>query len=620
MTDEHKNGRFWETAVSRRNILRGGLIGGAGLAAAALIGCGGDDDEAPAPAPAPAATTAAATAAPTAAPTAEPTATATPRGAAVRVTATPAPTAPPVEADAGMLAADGDPKRGGSVVTSFWGRLGNLDLYNGGHRGIMSQAYDSVVRLNPQDGLKSVIPALATTWEISPDGLLYTFTTRDGVQFHDGRAMTSEDVAMSLRRHMALGEFASGDIGLPSRYAGALSYVGSATAVDESTVRVGLKTPRGYFLQMIAGPQVGVFSEQHIKVLPVDMSAAPAPGTGPFIFQEHRAEELTRFTKNPNYWNPELPYIDELTMLHTVQWADRANFILGGQAHYANIVPKDFYEDRDSFKDRAGVSQHDGTGASLTFYLNNQKAPFNDERVRRAIFLAPNRPGLIEVYSESMSLAGSRWVSDSTASATPFDQLQQIKGYRGEDEEAITEAKQLLSAAGFPDGFDAGLIVTNTNQAHSEILAPGMQAELKSKLNIDTLVDPRAGSGRTEELENSGPDGFDIVLTVHFRAPVISEFVTAWKDAIRSGGYRNFGMYDNPEMDSLIDAIDEEIDIETKLGMYADAMNILDENPPFYVVAFTKHNAMYSNDLRGHYEDVRGFTEEGTWDLLWLDK
>ena len=620
MTDEHKNGRFWDTAVSRRNILRGGLIGGAGLAAAALIGCGGDDDEAPAPAPAPAAATAAATAAPTAAPAAEPTATATPRGAAVRVTATPAPTAPPVEADAGMLAADGDPKRGGSVVTSFWGRLGNLDLYNGGHRGIMSQAYDSVVRLNPQDGLKSVIPALATTWEISPDGLLYTFTTRDGVQFHDGRAMTSEDVAMSLRRHMALGEFASGDIGLPSRYAGALSYVGSATAVDESTVRVGLKTPRGYFLQMIAGPQVGVFSEQHIKVLPVDMSAAPAPGTGPFIFQEHRAEELTRFTKNPNYWNPELPYIDELTMLHTVQWADRANFILGGQAHYANIVPKDFYEDRDSFKDRAGVSQHDGTGASLTFYINNQKAPFNDERVRRAIFLAPNRPGLIEVYSESMSLAGSRWVSDSTASATPFDQLQQIKGYRGEDEEAITEAKQLLSAAGFPDGFDAGLIVTNTNQAHSEILAPGMQAELKSKLNIDTLVDPRAGSGRTEELENSGPDGFDIVLTVHFRAPVISEFVTAWKDAIRSGGYRNFGMYDNPEMDSLIDAIDEEIDIETKLGMYADAMNILDENPPFYVVAFTKHNAMYSNDLRGHYEDVRGFTEEGTWDLLWLDK
>ena len=536
------------------------------------------------------------------------------------MTATPAPTAPPVEADAGMLAADGDPKRGGSVVTSFWGRLGNLDLYNGGHRGIMSQAYDSVVRLNPQDGLKSVIPALATTWEISPDGLLYTFTTRDGVQFHDGRAMTSEDIAMSLRRHMALGEFASGDIGLPSRYAGALSYVGSATAVDESTVRVGLKTPRGYFLQMIAGPQVGVFSEQHIKVLPVDMSAAPAPGTGPFIFQEHRAEELTRFTKNPNYWNPELPYIDELTMLHTVQWADRANFILGGQAHYANIVPKDFYEDRDSFKDRAGVSQHDGTGASLTFYLNNQKAPFNDERVRRAIFLAPNRPGLIEVYSESMSLAGSRWVSDSTASATPFDQLQQIKGYRGEDEEAITEAKQLLSAAGFPDGFNAGLIVTNTNQAHSEILAPAMQAELKSKLNIDTLVDPRAGSGRTEELENSGPDGFDIVLTVHFRAPVISEFVTAWKDAIRSGGYRNFGMYNNPEMDSLIDAIDEEIDIETKLGMYADAMNILDENPPFYVVAFTKHNAMYSNDLRGHYEDVRGFTEEGTWDLLWLDK
>jgi peptide/nickel transport system substrate-binding protein len=419
---------------------------------------------------------------------------------------------------------------------------------------------------------------------------------------------------------MALDEFTTVETGFPSRYSGGFAYVGSANAADESTVRVGMKSPRGYFLQMLSAPQVGVYSEQHIKVNPVDMAATPAPGTGPFIFQEHRTEELTRFTANPNYWNPELPYIDELTMLHTVQWADRANFILGGQAHYANIVPKDFYTDRESFSDKAGVFQHDGTGASLTFFLNNEKPPYNDERVRRAIFLAPNRPSLIEVYSESMSLAGSRWVSDSTYSATPFDQLQQIAGYRGEDEESIAEAKQLLSAAGFPDGFDGGLLVTNTNQAHSEILAPAMQAELKKKLNIDVTVDPRAGSGRTDELNNHGADGFDIVLTVHFRAPVISEFVTAWKQNIRTEASGNYGHYSNPDVDSLIDAIDQEADVDAKLEMYANAMDIMDQNPPFYVVAFTKHNAMAANELMGHMEEVRGFTEEGTWDLFWLDK
>ena len=601
MSDEHTNGRWWETAVSRRNVLRGGLIGGAGLAAAALIGCGDDDEE-------------------------EPVATPTPPPATPTPAPTEAPTPPPGE-EQGILRAPGDPKRGGSVTTSFWARLPNFDLYHGGHRGIMSQAYDGVTRLNPLDGLKTVIPALATSWESTPNGLNYNFTIRDGVTFHDGTAMTSEDVAMSIRRHMRLGEFASGDEGPglangtpASRYAGGFSYVSHANAVDESTVSVGLKSPRGYFLQMLSAPQLGVYSEQHVKVNPVDMAATPAPGTGPFVFQEHRTEELTRFTANPNYWNPELPYIDELTMLHTVQWADRANFILGGQAHYANIVPKDFYVDRDSFADKAGVFQHDGTGASLTFFLNNEKAPYNDERVRRAIFLAPNRPSLIEVYSESMSLAGSRWVSDSTYSATPLDQLQQIKGYRGEDEEAITEAKQLLAAAGFPDGFDGGLIVTNTNQAHSEILAPAMQAELRDKLNIDLTVDPRAGSGRTDELNNQGSDGFDIVLTVHFRAPVISEFVTAWKQNIRTDASGNYGNYSNPDIDSLIDAIDEEADVDAKLEMYANAMNIMDENPPFYVVAFTKHNAMAANELMGHMEEIRGFTEEGTWDLFWLDK
>ena len=526
----------------------------------------------------------------------------------------------------GMLAAPGNPKRGGSVTTSYWAKLNDFDIYHGGHRGIMSQAYDSVVRLNPLDGLKTVIPALATGWEISPDGLDYTFSVREGVQFHDGTAMTSEDVAMSLRRHIALGEFASGgefaageNNRLPSRFATQMDYVAGANAVDANTVSVKLSTPRGYFLQMLSAPQVAVYSEQHIKVNPIDLSADAAPGTGPFVFQEYRTLELTRFTKNPNYWNPELPYIDELTMLHTVQWAERANLILGGQAHYANIVPKDFYDDRENLANRGvGVAQHDGTGASLTFYMNNDKPPYNDERVRRALFLAPNRPALIDVYSESMSLAGSRWVSDSTYSATPLDRIQQIMGYRGEDEEAIAEAKKLLGAAGFADGFDGGTIVTNTNQAHSEILAPALQAELRRKLGVSVIVDP--GDNRTEQLQNGGPEGFDMVLTVHFRAPVISEFVTGWKDAIRTGGARNFGNYSNADVDRLINAIDEELDVEAKLDMYSQAMDMLDQNPPFYVVAFTKHNAMFSNDLKGHMEEIRGFTEEGTWDLFWLDK
>ncbi len=596
MSEEHKNGSWWTTAVSRRNVLRGGLIGGAGLAAAALIGCGDDDEEEPAATPPP----------PTPTPTAAP--------------ATPEPTPEP---DLGMLRAPGSPKRGGSVTTSFWGRLGNFDIYNGGHRGIMSQAFDTLVRLNPLDGLKTVIPALATGWEISPDGLNYTFTVRDGVSFHDGTAMTSEDVAMSVRRHMKLGEFAEGELGLPSAYAGQFDYVGSAEAIDGGTVGVTLSAPRGYFLQMISAPQTAVYSEKHIKGEERDLTdqeQAKGTGTGPFVFEEHRSEELTRFSANPNYWNPELPYIDELTMLHTVQWADRANLILGGQANYANIVPKDFYEDRESFADRAGVAQHDGTGASLTFYMNNDKPPYNDERVRRALFLAPNRPALIEVYSESMSLGGSRWVSDSTYSATPLDQIQQIAGYRGEDEEAIADAKALLAAAGHADGFDGGLLVTNTNQAHSEILAPAFQAEIKKKLNIDVIVDPRDGSGRTDELNNSGAGGFDMVLTVHFRAPVIAEFVTGWKLALATGGSRNYGNYSNPQIDDLINRIDSELDTDAKAGMYNEAMDILDQNPAFYVVAFTKHNAMFSNDLMGHMEEVRGFTEEGTWDLFWLDK
>ncbi len=503
-----------------------------------------------------------------------------------------------------------DTQLGGKVRTVFWGRIANFDQHVSGNRGILSQMYETAVRANPLDGLKTIIPRLASGWEISDGGLTYTLPVRQGVTYHDGTPFVAGDLAASLRRMRNLGEFSD----YTSRYATDLDYMESADAIDDQTVVVKLNAPRAYFLEMLAGPEKAIYSETHLQDTS-NIEAEPLPGTGPYLFQEHRAEELTRFTRNPNYWNPSLPYIDELEMLHVRPWPDRATAILGGQADYANIVPAEFYDTRDQFADVAGVARHDGTRASLQFYIHNEKEPFNDPRVRRAIFLAPNRPGLIDVYTESMSLAGSRWVSNSSPVATPIGELEQIPGYRGEDPEAIAEAKQLLDAVGLGDGFDGGQIVSNTNPAHSEILAPAFQAELKEKLNIDTVLDPRGGSGRTEAYQEGT---YDFLLGVIFRAPV-SEFVTAWKSCIRTGGSNNFELYSNPEVDDIIDRIDAEFDFETKKDLYAEGMDLLDQDPPFYLVAFTQHNAMWANRLHGHLEEIRGYTEEGTWDLFWVD-
>ena len=527
---------YWtRRRVSRRSMLRGAAVGAAGISGAVLIGCGDDDED--------------------------PTATAEPGGSTSTPAAgdpTEAPTeipAPGADPSAGILLAPGEPKRGGKVTTTFWGRISNFDQHASGNRGIQSQMYESIVRANPLDGLQTIIPRLATSWEIA-DGTSYTFKTREGVEFHDGTPMTAEDVAMSLRRMRKLGEFTDGT----SRYGTDLDMLESAEAVDETTVKVELNAPRAYFLEMLADPGKVVYSQTHINDDSLDITAAPLPGTGPFVFEQHLPEELTRFSANRNYWNPELPYIDELEMLHTVAWPDRATAILGGQADYANIVPAEFFDTREQFSDTAGVARHDGTRASLQFYMHNEKEPFNDTRVRRAIFLAVNRPALIDVYPESMSLAGSRWVSNSSPVATPLEQIQQIPGYRGEDEEAIAEAKKLMAAAGVADGFGDKIIVSNTNASHSEILAPAFQAELKSKLNIDTTLDPRAGSGRTEAYQDGT---FDFLLGVIFRAPV-SEFVTAWKAAIRTGGANNFELYSDPEVDDIIDKIDNELDPAAK--------------------------------------------------------
>ncbi len=580
---------YWtRRRLSRRNLLRSTTLGVVGLTTASLVGCGDDD-------------------VPSATPTSAPAGGGTPIPTSIPTVVQ----APGPDADAGMLAAPGSPKRGGTVTTSFWGRIGDFDQHKLGNRAILSQMYDTLVRANPLDGLQTIIPRLSTGWEVPDDGLTYTFKIRPGVEFHDGTPLTADDVAMSLRRLAKLGEFGDGT----SRFFSELDMMENAEAVDSETVVATLNKPRAYFLEMLADPGKVIYSEKHINDTGLDITARPLPGTGPFVFEEHRSEEITRFKSNRTYWNPELPYIDELHMLHTVQWPDRATAILGGQADYANIVPAEFYEDRDRFKGSAGVARHDGTRASLSFFMNQTREPFNNPMVRRAIFLAVNRPALIDAYPESMSLAGSRWVSDSSPVATPLDQLKELPGYRGEDEQSIAEAKRLLEAAGYGDGLSGLRIVSNTNQAHSEILAPAFQAELKNKLNIETVLSPLAGNGRDDAASNRD---FELLLHVGFRSPV-GEFVTAWKDGIKTGASRNYGDFSNSEVDSYIDRIDGELDAEARSALYGEAMDLLDEQVPHYVVAFTQHNAMWSNRLEGHLEEIRGYTEEGTWDLFWLN-
>ena len=225
-----------------------------------------------------------------------------------------APTAVPTpEADvsgAGMMRPGGDPQRGGTLRTAFGVTMAHFDAHQGGGTHVLSHMYNNVVRNNLVDGLRTIIPDLAESWEVGEGGLSYTFTLRDGVTYHDGEPFSAQDVVATFNRILDPPE------GIVSPLKANFTFVDSVEEVDDLTVRFNLSSPRPFFLNLLTPTNALIYSKKSLEENNYDLREVIAPGTGAFRFVDHLPAEKWLMEANPDYWDPELPYIDGLEMLH----------------------------------------------------------------------------------------------------------------------------------------------------------------------------------------------------------------------------------------------------------------------------------------------------------------
>jgi len=582
--------------VTRRELLRGMVLTMAsGSALSALAGC--------APGKGPEGTTGSVATSTAVPPTAVP-------PTVVPPTATPV---PPLEAamKEGMLRAlEPSPKRGGRLRWAGYFTARGYDPYVNLTPDVASKTHNNLLRWNPMDGFKTSVPDLALSYEVSADGKQYTLKLRSGVKWHDGTAFTADDVVATYMRVINPPE------GLYMYARNHLKSLVGVEKIDPMTVRFELEQPLFYFPQLLGYPAYPILQKKALEANDLDLSKVYSPGTGPFVFKDYKSGESWLLTRNPNYWNPNLPYLDEVQLIHMADWTARGTAVLTGQAEYAQLTSMEMYNEGKKHPDVVGVSQHEGEHACISFQINNERKPLDDPRVRRAIFLGVNRQNLLAAYEaiDYMTLSSARWMSDSSPVATPVDEIAKIPGYKKDNSEEIAQAKQLLADAGYPDGFGPIEIVTGNNPGHSGILAPAMQAELK-KLNIESTIRVVELANRLTELQEGT---FDMIVDVSFRSP-LNEFILAWNSCMKTGSNANFSRYSNPEFDELIDQILGEPDEGKRKQLYRKGMDMLDQNPPFYPLAFTKHQAIWRNELKGHFEETRLFTVYGAPDTFWID-
>ena len=408
------------------------------------VACGGDEATStpqPTATPLPAAT---ATPVPAATATPVPAATATP----VPV-AQPTPTAPPVMAKL-------EPKYGGVVPMTALGDPTGWDPHMGSNvedLSAVSPMYNQVVEFNPLNPTE-VIGDLAKSWDVSDDGLAYTFHLHDDVKWWDGQNLTAEDVAFSINRMIEEGE--------PRPQVSVLrQFVDRAEMVDQNTVRVHLKFSAAAFLPFLAVDHMKVVPK-HVVETGLDMNTfnKNIVGSGPFKVVEYTRGNSYEFEKNPDYFKEGQPYFDGINaFLITDKGASIAAFrterILMTTGAISQLDVEDVLRLE---KDEDFMSKFDFWWAESTvvqyILLQNDNPPFDDERVRRAMFLAVDRQGITEGFGLGKFNLGAP-VAPNNPYALPEEEMQQMPGYRQLDgkkhPEDIAEAQRLMNDAGYDD-------------------------------------------------------------------------------------------------------------------------------------------------------------------------
>ena len=383
---------------------------------------------------------------PTAPATAAPAATSAP-GAAV----TPAAAAKPT-LDAGA------PRTGGEFIFTVNADPPSWDIHQESTWATLYPTqghYNLLVRFS-QTEYPKIVPEVAESWTISPDGLVYDFKIRDGIQFHDGSILTSQDVKASYDHIMNPPQ------GVLAPRKALYSAVDSVEAPDPHSIRFKLKYASASLMLNLASPWNHIYKADLLAQDP-HYYKKNVMGTGPFTFVEYVPGSHWIGKKNPNFWKKDRPYLDSFRAVFITDDAARVAAIRGGRSliDFRTINPSAADDLQRAMGDQVIIEQMPLLSGE-TAEINTLRKPFDDARVRRALTLAVDRWAGAQALSQVTYFRG---VGLSMRPGSPFavsdEQLKTVAGYGTDIDKSRAEATRLLQEAGVSNGFSFTLTDRN---------------------------------------------------------------------------------------------------------------------------------------------------------------
>src|SRR5580704_1783955 len=454
-------------------------------------------------------------------------------------------------------AADATPKRGGSLTylipadapPSFDGhRESTFATVHG-----FAPFYSLLVRINPENPASTtdiVCDLCVDLPKPSDDDKTYTFRIRPGVKFTDGSVLNADDIAASFN------EIIFPPQGVLSPRVSNYLMVDKVEAADPATVVFHLKFATDAFLPAIASPFNWIYEKAILDRDP-HWYEKNVMGTGPFKFASYETGQSITGVRNPDYYDPQLPYLDGFTAIYADKEATRVAAIRGDRAaiEFRGMPPSSRDELTAALGDRITVQEGDwDVGSAIT--VNHQKKPFDDVRVRRALTLAVDRWGGAPALSKIaiVQTVGGIVFPGSPLAATK-EELQQLAGYWPETGKSRTEARRLLHEAG-ADGLSFELLNRNVDQPYKYVGTWLIDEWSKIGVHATQKVVP---TGPWFELMRDG--NFDVVVEANCNG-VVNPLMDTQKFLPRSVFNENYGGYDDPAEVAIYNKLLKETDFD----------------------------------------------------------
>ena len=441
--------------------------------------------------------------------------------------------------------------------------------------------YDQLVR-TANDGA-SLTPDLATSWDISKDGLVYTFHLRKGVVFHNGQPLTSQDVKFTLDR--------ARDPNKNPAWAWSLAAVKNIAAPDASTVVITLHHLWAPFLSDVSLFDAGVIPEAYFKKVGAAYLSSHPIGTGPYMFETWKRGQYLRLKKNSRYWAA-----SQFPMQHVeFDLIPNANTRLlkveAGELDVDNVLP---FNQVAEVKNNPAVKVGIDRSTRIDYFIFNTKVkPFDDVNVRQAINHAIDRAAIVRAVLYGYGTPANSFIP---AGAIDYDPNIPVAKYD------LNLARQYLSKSSVPHGFSMTMETRAGNAAWDEtaVIFKAEVAPLGIKVDIKPL-DP------TTESQN------ETVGKYHFTEeywtndiPDPDELVT-WSVNYNPGSWNFFTWYNNPQAARLSSQAEQVNDPATRQRLYFQIQQIWARDmwlPALYYSPFI--NAIAPN-VQGFHQNPLGY-------------